>query len=102
MFAKFYHENIRTKVTTCLHLNLYIPVAPKCVLWQTEDPNEMPHDAVFYQGLHSLLRQKRSSAKEKHFFYLEIISGDSSIYTRGHPYESISTYGVGMNGTLRT
>ena len=28
-----------------------------------EDPDEMPHNAAFHQGLHSLLRLKPSSEK---------------------------------------
>ena len=34
-----------------------------------EDPVEMQHDAAFHQGLHSLLRQNRSSEKETEFFF---------------------------------
>ena len=29
-----------------------------------EDPDEMPHNATFHQGLHCLLRQNRTSKKE--------------------------------------
>ena len=29
-----------------------------CTLANKEDPDEMPHDAAFQQGLHCLLRQK--------------------------------------------
>ena len=31
---------------------------------KNEDPDEMLHYAIFHQGLHYLLRQKRSSEKE--------------------------------------
>ena len=30
------------------------------------DPDEMPHDVAFHQGLHWLLKQKGSSQKEIH------------------------------------
>ena len=33
-----------------------------------EDPDEMPHNAVFHQGLHCLPRQDRSSEKEIQLF----------------------------------
>ena len=33
-------------------------------LTNSEDPDELPHFATFYQGLHCLLRQNRSSDKE--------------------------------------
>ena len=32
-----------------------------------EDPNEMPHDAAFHQGLLCLLRENQSSGTEVHF-----------------------------------
>ena len=32
-------------------------------LANSEDPDEMPHKVAFHQGLHCLLRQKRSSEK---------------------------------------
>ena len=34
-------------------------------LTNSEDPDEMPHDAAFHQGLHCLLSQNQSSEKEK-------------------------------------
>ena len=46
----------------------------------SEDPDEMPHDVAFHQGLHFLLRQKQSSEKEIQYF-LEIITCDPFIYT---------------------
>ena len=52
-------------------------------LTNSEDPDEMPHNAAFHQGLHYLLRQKWSLKKNK--FYLEIITHDSSTYTMDHP-----------------
>ena len=33
-------------------------------LVNTEDPDEMSHNVAFYQGLHCLLRQKRSSEED--------------------------------------
>ena len=32
-------------------------------LANSKDPDEMPHNAAFYQGLHCLLRHKQSSEK---------------------------------------
>ena len=37
-------------------------------LANSEDPDEMPNDATFHQGLHCLLRQNQSSEKEYIFF----------------------------------
>ena len=54
------------------------------LLANSEDPDEMPHNVAFHQGLHNLLRQKRSSEKEIQF-YLEIITCNPSIYTMDHP-----------------
>ena len=34
-----------------------------------EDPDEMPHNATFHQGLHCLLRQKRFSVNECNFIW---------------------------------
>ena len=34
------------------------------ILANSEDPDEMPHNAAFHQDLHYLLRQKRYSEKE--------------------------------------
>ena len=53
-------------------------------LANNEDPDEMPHNGTFHQGLHCLLRQKQSSEKDMQF-YLEIITHDPSIYTMDHP-----------------
>ena len=54
-----------------------------CALTNSEDPDEMPHNAAFHQVLHNLLRQKRFSEKEIQF-NLEIKSCDPSIYTMDH------------------
>ena len=45
------------------------------------DPDEMPHNAAFHQGLDCLLRQNRSSE----ICFLKIITCDLSIYTMDHP-----------------
>ena len=55
------------------------------------DPDEMPHYAAFYLGLHCLLRQNRSSEKE--IFLGEIIICDPLIYTMDHPDLTIKVYG---------
>ena len=33
------------------------------------DPDEMPHNAAFHQGLHCLLHQNLSSEKEIQYFF---------------------------------
>ena len=55
-------------------------------LSNSEDPDEMPHDAAFHQGLHCLLSQKQFLAKDIHF-YVKNINCDPSIYvyTMNHP-----------------
>ena len=60
-------------------------VTPKWVPFtNSEDPDEMKHNAAFHQGLHRLLRQKRSG--KKYFFYnynltpLDIYNGSSQVY----------------------
>ena len=35
----------------------------------SEDPDEMPHNAAFHQGFHCLLKLKRSSDKKYIFFF---------------------------------
>ena len=50
-------------------------------LANNDDPDEMPHDAAFHQGLHGLLRYKRSSEK----YNLEIKICDPSIYKMDQP-----------------
>ena len=35
-------------------------------LANSEDPDEMQHDAAFHQGVHCLLRLKQPSGTEKH------------------------------------
>ena len=46
----------------------------------SEDPDEMLHNAAFHLGLHCLLRQNRSLEKEIQYF-LEIITCDPLIHT---------------------
>ena len=58
-------------------------------LENSEDPDEMPHNTAFHQGLHNLLWQKLSSEK-KYIFYLEIITCDPSLYTMDHPKFNLS------------
>ena len=54
-------------MTNKCHLTLCILETHKRVLWQnSEDPDEMPHDAAFHQGLNCLLIFKQSSGTEKH------------------------------------
>ena len=49
----------------------------------TEDPDEMPHNAAFHQGLHFLLRHNRSSEKKQHYF-MKIVTCDPSKYKMDH------------------
>ena len=57
-------------------------------LANSEDPDEMLHNAAFHQGLHCLLRQKPIFQRKKYnFFLFEIITCDPSIYTMDHPGE---------------
>ena len=58
----------------------------------SEDPDEMPHNAAFHQSLHWLLRLKRSSGKEIQS-YFEIITCDPLISTMNHP-KFIASYQV--------
>ena len=50
----------------------------------SEDPDEMPHNAAFHQGLQYLLRRKQSSEKDKKIGYY-ILTCDPSISTMDHP-----------------
>ena len=52
-------------------------------LSNSEDPDEMLHSAAFHQGLHCLLRLKRTSEQGIQF-YLEIITCDPSNHTTDH------------------
>ena len=53
-------------------------------LANSEDPDEMPQNAAFHQGVHCLLRQNQSSEKAIHYF-LKIINCDPSTYIMDHP-----------------
>ena len=53
-----------------------------CILANSEDQDEMPHNVAFHQGLHGLLGQKGSPEKfKKYNFYLEIVTCDPLLYT---------------------
>ena len=39
-----------------------------CTLANSEDPDEMPHNVAFHQGLHYLLRQEQSSRKKDNIY----------------------------------
>ena len=52
-------------------------------LTNSEDPDEVQHNAAFHQGLHCLLRQNRSSLKNSNILVKFLIFGPS-IYTMGH------------------
>ena len=45
------------------------------------DPDEMPHDAAFQQGLHCLHIQR----KKYNISFYKVITCDPSIYTMDHP-----------------
>ena len=48
-------------------------------LAKSEDPDEMPLNVAFHQGLHCLLRQNQSSEK-KYVIFLELNTCDPIIY----------------------
>ena len=56
---------------------------PRSTLANSEDPDEIPHDAAFHQGLHYFLLQCQSS--EKYNIYGEIIACDPLRYKMDHP-----------------
>ena len=56
-----------------------------CTLAKSEDPDEMPHNAAFHQGLHWLLSQNQISERKIQYLFLEIITFDPSIYTMDNP-----------------
>ena len=58
-----------------------------------EDPDEMPHYADFYQGLHCLLKQNQSLNSERNkILFLEIITCDPLIYKMDHPDLAVSNF----------
>ena len=58
----YFHIGFRDTVISINHL--YTSGFRIRTLASGEDPDEMPHDAAFHQGLHYLLRQRLSSEKE--------------------------------------
>ena len=72
------------------HLTLCILETPKGVLLaSSEDPDEMPHNKAFHQGLHCLLRLKQSSGTEIHH-NIENATCDPLKYTMGSPILIVS------------
>ena len=70
------------------------------ILANSVDPDEMPQNVAFHQGLHCLLRQNLSSEKEVQYS-LEIITCDPSIYTLDHPDLTVLNFMgnfIGLNG----
>ena len=53
-------------------------------LTDSEDPDEMQHNAAFHQGLRCLLRLKHPSGTEKHY-NLETSTCDPLKYKMGYP-----------------
>ena len=58
-------------------------------LANSEDTDEMHHDAAFHQRLHCLQKQKRSSEKE--LSNLEIITFNPLLYIIDHPKFIVSS-----------
>ena len=54
-----------------------------CTYANSEDPDEMLHNAAFHQSQHCLLRQNLSSVKEIQYV-LKIITYGPSIYRMDH------------------
>ena len=69
-------------------------------LANSEDQDEMPHNAAFHQGLHCFRRQKGSADKEMHII-LKIITCDPLIYTMDYPKSSVSDQKEESISTLR-
>ena len=55
----------------------------------SEDADEMPHNAAFHQGLHFLL-DKNVLQKKIYTYHLELIICDPTISTMNHPKSIIS------------
>ena len=67
------------------HFILCGPETHKWIVWQnSEDPEEMQHNATFHQGLHCLLGENGSSEKDIQLC-LQYITFDPSIDTMNHP-----------------
>ena len=76
--------SIHARIGLCFNINtLKTGKVNPDILTISEDPDEMPHNAAFHQGLHYLLRQNRSSRNNS--MNSEIISCDPSMYTMDHP-----------------
>ena len=61
-------------------------------LANSEDPDEMPHNAASHQGLHCLLRLKQALGTEMHH-NLEISSSNPLKYRLGKSYPCFNVYG---------
>ena len=62
-------------------------------LTYSENPDEMQHNAAFYQGLHCLLRLKQPSGTEiHHTCNLENSTCDPFKYTMGSPILIVSIW----------
>ena len=48
-------EHLSSGICDQIMLTLCITVTPMLTMANSEDPEEMPHDAVFLQGLHCLI-----------------------------------------------
>ena len=53
-------------------------------LANSEDPDEMLHDAAFHQG-HDCLLKSNAFQRNKYIFFFKIITCNPSIYTLDHP-----------------
>ena len=57
----------------CFGLTLRGPETPKTgTLANSEDPDEMLHNAAFHQGLHCLLRQNQSEKAIQYFLKIKL------------------------------
>ena len=68
-----------------------------CTLVNSEDPDEMQHNAAFHLGLHCLLRFKQSSGTEIHH-NIKNSTCDPFKYTMGSPILIVS---IGMGKSIR-
>ena len=75
--------------TRPLNNPLYSGKPETCTLANTEDPDEMQHNAAFHQDLHCLLSLKQSSGTEIHH-NLENYTSDPLKYTMGSPILIVS------------
>ena len=62
-------------------------------LANSEDPDEMLHNAAFHQGLHLLLRQDQSLEEEIHVqYFFRIVTCDPSLYIMDHLDIAVSNF----------